>query len=419
MADRRHERTDPPAFNGTLLSPSGIGGVNRSLVLRALCDHGPLSRADLARMAGVTRATIGNIVLDLIDSGMLEELEARHGTGMVGKPPTPVWFAPRAGLCGAAALGRGICEVALVNARGEVLDSVEREFDPDADSSDAAADAIMQGLQRVLPGSLDELLGIGIAVPGVCDTLAGMIHGSGQLPGLEGTGLVDRVSSAFAPRVLVDNDARAQALGEKWFGEGRGMDSFASVQTGHGLGLGLVLDGLIVRGPEGFSGELGHTCVVAHGGALCRCGLRGCWETLATLQWLRAEAAELGIDQADSLDAHALVERSESDSVALELLHRYADNLAIGLANLGTLVSPRRIILHGDAVGGGERFRAAIEAKVRERMLVHAADAVEISLSALDQRAGLLGAAGLVLSETFHLGAGARGPRTRSLAPQA
>jgi len=409
MADRRPERTDPPAFNGTLLSPSGIGGVNRSLVLRALCDHGPLSRADLARMAGVTRATIGNIVQDLIDSGMLEQLEARHGTGLVGKPPKPVWFAPRAGLCGAAALGRGVCEVALVNARGDVLDATAHEFDPDADSAAAAADAIVRGLQQVLPGSLDELLGIGIAVPGVCDTQTGMIHGSGQLPGLEGTELVEQVSSAFAPAVLVDNDARAQALGEKWFGEGRGVGSFASVQTGHGLGLGLVLDGLIVRGPEGFSGELGHTCVVAIGGEPCRCGLRGCWETIATLRWLRAEAAALGLPDADSLDASTLVARATTDTAAADLLDRYADNLAIGLANLGTLMAPRRIILHGDAVGGGEVLRAAIEAKVRARMLPHAADAVEISLSALDQRAGLLGAAGLVLSETFRLGAGAAG----------
>lgn len=409
MADRRLERTDPLAFNGTLLSPSGIGGVNRSLVLRALCDHGPLSRADLARMARVTRATIGNIVQDLIDSGMLEQLEARHGTGLVGKPPKPVWFAPRAGLCGAAILGRGVCEVALVNARGEVLDATANEFDPDADSSVAAADAIVHGLQQVLPGSLDELLGIGIAVPGVCDTLTGMIHGSGQLPGLEGTDLVDRVSRAFDPAVFIDNDARAQALGEKWFGEGRGIGSFASVQTGHGLGLGLVLDGLIVRGPNGFSGELGHTCVVAQGGEPCRCGLRGCWETIATLRWLRAEATTLALDNADSLDARALVARVKTEPAAADLLDRYADNLAIGLANLGTLLAPRRIILHGDAVGGGEVLRAAIAGKVQARMLPYAADTVDISLSVLDQRAGLLGAAGLVLSETFHLGAGAGG----------
>lgn len=405
MAARPRERTDQPSFNGTLLSPSGIGDVNRSLVLRALCDHGPLSRADLARMAGVTRATIGNIIQDLLASGMVEELEPRHGTGLVGKPARPVWFAPRAGLSGAAALGRGSCEVALVNARGEVLDAVDLEFDPDATTSTPAANAVVKGLQRVLPAKAGDVLGVGIAVPGLCDPTTGAVLGSGQLPGLHGTDLIERVSAKVAPRVVLDNDARAQALGEKWFGEGRGVSSFASVQTGHGLGLGLVLDGVIVRGPSGYTSELGHTCVVAHGGERCRCGLTGCWETIATLRWLRAEAAVLGLPGARALDAAALVSLAESSAEADALLDRYADNLAIGLANLATLLSPRRIILHGDAVGGGEPFRALIETKLRARMLEHLAGLVELLLSALDQRAGLLGAAGLVLSDTFRLAA--------------
>lgn len=409
MADQRPERTDSLPFNGTLLSPAGIGGVNRSLVLRALCDYGPLSRADLARMAGVTRATIGNIVQDLIDVGMLEQLEAKQGTGLVGKPPKPVWFAPRAGLSGAAAIRQGSCEVALVNARGDVLEATELAFDPDATTASAAAEAVIAGLRQVLPEAIDEVIGIGIAVPGVVDTATGLIHGSGQLPGIAGTEFAEQLSRAFAPTVVVDNDARAQALGERWFGDGRGVNSFAAVQTGDGLGLGLVLDGVIVRGPQGLSGELGHIGVVAHGGEPCRCGLSGCWETIATLRWLRAEAAALGLPDAGHLDAASLSTMATERSDAAELLDRYADNLAVGLASLATIMAPRRIILHGDAIGGGEPFRASIETKVWARMLPHAVEVVEVTLSELDQRAGLLGAAGLVLSETFRLRAGAMG----------
>ncbi len=405
MAPRTSAQADQPSFNGALLSPSRIGDVNRSLVLRALCDHGPLSRAELARMAAVTRATIGNIVQDLIESGMVSELEPRTGAGLVGKPATPVWFAPRAGLSGAAALGQGTCEVALVSARGEVLDSVDLDFDPESTTSTSAANAIVKGLKQVLPASGDEVLGVGIAVPGVCDTDTGTILGSGQLPGLQGTQLIERVSAKVQPPVMLDNDARAQALGEKWFGEGRGVPSFASVQTGHGLGLGLVIDGVIMRSPHGDAGELGHTCVVAHGGEKCRCGLVGCWETLATLRWLRAEAGALRLKGARALDARRLVAMAKRSVEAAGLLDRYADNLAIGLANLLILLSPQRIILHGDAVGGGEPFRELLETKLRARVLGNLADRVELVLSELDQRAGLLGAAGLVLSETFRLAA--------------
>lgn len=391
------------SLNGALLSASGMGDVNRSRVLRALCDFGPLSRADLARMAGVTRATIGGIVLDLLAIGMVEELEPRLPGGNVGKPARPIWFAPRAGLCGAAALGQGTCDVALVNARGEILDSVSSRFDPEAVNADAAAGAVVAGLERVLPS--DGVLGVGIAVPGLCDPTTGMIIGSGQLPGIEGTELIERVQAAVDPPAVLDNDARAQALGEKWFGEGRGVQSFAAVQTGHGLGLGLVLDGVIVRGPAGYTGELGHICVVAHDGRRCRCGLRGCWETIATLSWLRDEARGLGLPEADQLDGRGLVRLASASVSAAELLDRYADNLAVGLANLAMLMSPQRIILHGDAVGGGEVLRAKIETQMRRRMLGHVARGVSLTLSELDQRAGLLGAAGLVLSERFRLAA--------------
>jgi predicted NBD/HSP70 family sugar kinase len=402
----RHGQDDKlvKTFNGALLSPSRIGDVNRSLVLRALCDHGALSRAELARMSGATRATIGNIVQDLIDAGLVEDLEPLTGTGRVGKPARPVWFAPRAGLCGAAALGVGTCEVALVNARGEVLATDEREFDPGARDSSAVAAAVIAGLRRVLPRSGDEVLGVGIAVPGVCDPSTGRIIGSGQLPGLRGTDLVDTVAAAVRPRVLVDNDARAQALGEKWFGDGRGVRSFASVQTGHGLGLGLVLDGVITRGRHGDTGELGHTCVVVDG-ERCRCGLTGCWETIATLRWLRREAGRLRVPGARTLTAGPLVAAAATSPKAAELLERYADNLAVGLANLVQVLHPERIILHGDAAAGGETLRALIVERIAARVLPYLAVDLDVVASGLDQRAGLLGAAGLVLSETFSLAA--------------
>lgn len=395
-------RVEHRSFNGSLLSPRRIGDVNRSLVLQALCDHGPLSRADLARMAGVTRATIGNIVQDLLDGGLVSELEPRNGGGQVGKPARPIWFAARAGLCGAAALGAGTLEVALVSARGEQLSREELEFDAEAPDHRSAAAAIVKGLKRVLPRSGEEILGIGIAVPGACDTAVGAVVGSGQLPGLRGTGLVDHVADKLGAAVLVDNDARAQALGEKWFGDGRGVASFASVQTGHGLGVGLVIEGSIFRGRDGETGELGHTCVDL-GGERCRCGLSGCWETVATLRWLRREAAASGLPGARQIDAARLVRLATNDDRARILLERYADNLAVGLANLIQVLNPERVILHGDAARAGEPYRALVEERLAARVLPYLADRIDLVLSPLDQQAGLLGAAGLVLSETFSL----------------
>ena len=285
-----------------LLSTTQVGDVNRSRVLQALVDRGPLSRADLAAYTGATRATVSNIVQGLIDAGLVEELE-RRDTGKVGKPAAPVWFAPMAALSAAVAIAEGRAEAALVDARGDIIASAETRFDPRSDSP------VLGSMTADLIGRLSipkgrSLLGIGVAVPGVCDTDSGSVLGSGQLPGLTGNRLSRSLERRFSTRVVIDNDSRAQALGEKWFGLGRGVEAFAAVQTGEGLGVGLVLGGVVYRGERGETGEIGHTSVVADG-IRCRCGLAGCWETVATLRWLRHEAARLKVPGGRAVDAGA------------------------------------------------------------------------------------------------------------------
>ncbi|HUR15064.1 MAG TPA: ROK family transcriptional regulator [Mycobacteriales bacterium] len=380
-----------------LLTTHLIGDLNRSRVLQAFCDHGPLSRAEVARLAGVPRATIGTIVQNLLDAGLLEELEPDRD-GKVGKPGRPLWFGPDAGLSVAVVFAADRVRAALVNARGDRLaETSVRLATPKATLTELVS-AIVDAASQVLPESGD-VLGLGVGVPGVCDTAAGEVIGSGQLPGAVGTELASTLASRLGLPVLLDNDARAQALGEKWFGDARGVPTFASVQTGDGLGVGLVLDGHVYRGEDGRAGELGHTAVVLDGEA-CRCGLSGCWETVATLPWLRAEAKALGLPRPGRMTTGALVALGPEGQALLE---RYLDHVAAGLANLVNLLGTTRIVLHGDLVEGGEDVRQAVEAATRVRVLGHLRDDVQVTFSALDADAALLGAAGLVLSETFRL----------------
>ena len=386
-----------------LLTRNLLGDVNRSRIVQAFCDHGPLSRADLARLAGVPRATIGAIVQTLLDDGLVDELEPDHN-GRVGKPARPLWFGRDAGRTAAVVFDVDGVRAALVNARGDRLADATVEISVGDASPARLAKAVVEVVEGVLPRrGRDRLLGVGLAVPGVCDTAAGVVVASGQIPGAEGDGLTRTVSEAVDLPVLVDNDARVQALGEKWFGDGRGVPTFASVQTGVGLGVGLVLGGHLYRGDDGRTGELGHIGVVPDG-ELCRCGLSGCWETIATLGWLRREARALGLPAASRIDSAALVALSDTGhDAARRLLDTYADNLAVGLSALVNLLGAKHLLLHGDVVSGGEPLRTAIESATRQRSLGYLRDHVSVRLSALDADAGLLGAAGLVLSETFTL----------------
>lgn len=368
--------------------------MNRARVLRALADHGPLARSDLARMAGVTRTTIGSIVQGLIEDDVLEEHEP-VAAGLVGKPSRPLWFAAGAGTVVAIELRADGVRAAVVDARGDV-DTDELRPLSDPASPEEVNSVVTELASRLARGR--SIIGVGIAVPGTADLHAGEVLASSQVPGATGQRLVRSVAAATSLPTFVENDSRAQALAEQWFGLGRGVRTFTSVQTGGGVGVGLVLDGGVYRGPQG-AGEVGHHAVVADGD-LCVCGLRGCWETICTLRWLRAEAAAAGIPRARSLDCKQLSMLAATGDVAAEtLLHRYAENLAIGLANIRQILGSRRFILHGDAVGGGDAFRRQVEDAASRRSLAP----VEVVLTDLDDRASVLGAVAVVLTEILHL----------------
>ena len=233
-------------------------------------------------------------------------------------------------------------------------------------------------------------------MPGTCDTAAGAVLGSVQVPGAVGAELVPAVTASTGLPVRIENDTRAEALAEHWFGRGRHASTFVTVQTGDGLGAGFVLDGVIHRGPSGYGGEIGHTAVVIDG-ERCPCGKRGCWETVATLRWLRRTAQAMGIRGARQLDAGRLAALAVDDRRAAALLGEYADHLAIGIANLHQTLGAQLFIIHGDAARGGPSLLDHLNAATRRR----ATGRVECELTELAD-APLLGAAGVVLADLLH-----------------
>ena len=214
-------------------------------------------------------------------------------------------------------------------------------------------------------------VGIGIAVGGMVDSDRGSIVSMNLAPHLKGLELGPRMSQAFGVAAHVDLHPRAQALGDFWFGQGRGLNSFISLYTGEAIGAGIVLGGAIHRGPAGSGGEVGHT-FVDFDGERCRCGQRGCWETIATFRWLRRQGHVRGLSQAPRLTAArlcSLVERG--NATADELLHQYGRNVAIGIANLHQTLAPEAIIFHGDVATGGDRLLGYVNDSLTEMVPWH------------------------------------------------
>ena len=253
-------------------------------------------------------------------------------------------------------------------------------------------------ITRTLAAAHRAPLGIGVAVGGMVDTDRRSIVTVNLVPALNGFALGDDFARRFGLPVVLDHHPRALLVGDRWFGKGRGVRNFAVVYTGEVLGGALYIDGQLHRGLAGAGGELGHTFVQVDG-AICRCGRRGCWDTIATLSWLRQEARDAALPDADRINSGRLVElAAEGAPGAAELLDRYARNLAVGIANLQQTVAPNFFILHGDVVGGGDRMIEAIIGHVRQLVPPRPRGEIAFATGETADRAALLGAAGLVLS---------------------
>jgi predicted NBD/HSP70 family sugar kinase len=385
---------------GRLMTASRVGASNRGRVLETLHRIGPASRARLARELGVNRATIASILQPLIDSGTLVEGAPVSMPVTGGKPARPLWFSTDGPLLGGVHITPEHVRAALIGFDGTIRRSTDGAFESGADAG-AIMDAIVGTADDCFDGA--DLVGIGVAIPGMVNTRTGSVISVHLAPGLDGMELKAALAPRYRTEVLVDHHPRVQALGDRWFGKGKHVPDFASVYTGEALGFGIVAQGVILRGRDGAGGESGHT-IVQMDGELCRCGRRGCWETVATLGWLRREGAALGVGGADGLTSARLSALcATSDPVAEGLLDRYARNIAIGMANNEQVLASGTYIMHGDVCGGGE----CMQEKLQQWMTALSPQrGAPPSVLFADQPdvITLLGGAGLVLSSVFASG---------------
>ncbi|NGN69076.1 ROK family protein [Streptomyces sp. A7024] len=311
--------------------------------------------------------------------------EPRH-LHLVPDPPAPV---PARPLLGAVEVLPGQVQAALVDRSGELLRRTTTGFDPAAPDAAGVDAAVRQAALECFDGC--ELIGVGVAATGIVDPERGSFIEVNDVPALAGYPVADVLRQALGVPVHIEHRARLQVLGDRWFGPGRGLTSFASVSTGEVLGVGILYDGELLAPHGGRSGA--HMTVVA-GGEPCTCGARGCWKTVATTRWLRqrAQTAGLGAD----VTLAGLVRRGDE---ARKVVEEYADNLALGLVNIQQLFASALFVLHGEAVEGAEAFRARVEERLRRDSGWSTAAPPRVVLGeAGPDDVALLGGAGLVLT---------------------
>ena len=269
---------------------------NQQLVLRALHDQSPLSRADLARLTGLTRTSVGDLVGGLIDDGLIEEVGRGRSSG--GKSPILLRVAPDGRHLIGLDLGEAQFSGAVVNLRGEILRSIHLPLE--GRNGDAAVELVVQLLDALRADDRSPLLGIGIGAPGVIDTSTGTVRWSVNLNWAD-LGLGPLLEQRYGVPVVVANDSHAAAFAELTFFRRPRPNNLIVIKVGRGVGAGIILNGQLFQGDGYGAGEFGHVSL-GSADAPCRCGREGCLETMTSMRAL--------VDAAGAVEPSIIDERS-------------------------------------------------------------------------------------------------------------
>jgi glucokinase-like ROK family protein len=384
------------ADSGSLRS---LRELNRGRVIDALRGRGTASRAEIARATGLSRSTVSSIVSDLIESGLLSELSEATGVAhgeAGGRPPVLLSLNPSAGLAVGVDFGHTHLRVAVSDLSHEVLAETWRELDVDHSAEeglDAAAELVDQVLREAKVDRTG-VLGVGMGLPGPINRSTGAVGSSSILPGWVGVNAAAEMGRRLRLPVKVENDANLGALAEFVSGAGQGHSDVVYIKLSSGVGAGLLFAGRLHQGIGGTAGEIGHTPSQS-GTAICRCGSRGCLETVASA---RAIAEQVGVSRGEPVSTRKLLELTASgDPAASRLIGEAGREIGVAIAGLCNLVNPNCVIIGGDLSAAGELITEPVLESIRRYAIASAAEQVTVVAGVLGDRAELLGALALVL----------------------
>jgi len=381
----------------TTSSLERLRDTNRRSITTLLAAEGPMSRADLVRGTGLSRTTVSSLVGDLIASGHVVETadRGRPHKGGSGRPPLLVALSTPGGGVAGVDIGHGHVRVAVADRVGTVLAEELADVDVDEDGIHAL-DRAARMVREALAASgleLSDLHAVGMCVPAPLDRRSASIQ-TGILRGWRELSPADELRRRLGVPVFADNDANLGALAELGHGAARGASDLVYVKVASGLGAGIVLGGRLHRGSTGIAGELGHVQVDEHG-QVCRCGNRGCLETLVSAPRLvallqPAYDVSLSIERILALD-------DAGDAGVRRVLSDAGRAIGRALADLCNNLNPERVVVGGSlgaSASLGEGIRAALDRFAQP----DTAAALTVVSGDLGDRAEVVGAVSLAIA---------------------
>ncbi|MBI9114165.1 ROK family transcriptional regulator [Sanguibacter suaedae] len=372
-------------------SQTSLREANRARIVDAVKRFGGLTQIELAEATGLSTATISTIVKELLGAGVVDT----RPTSRSGRRALKVTLARRLGLVAGIQFGHRHLKVVLGDLGRTIVaeQHMPLPLDHRVDTGlDRAALLVVDLLDQV-GASMDELLTVGLALPAPVDTSTGMISVRGVMRGWDDLHIGQTMSKRLGRTVVVDNDANLGVLAEHELGAGRGYRDTIFVRASYTTGAGIMLGGHVHRGYAGAAGEIGHIQVDPTGD-ICRCGNRGCLDTVvsstALLDLVRSSHGDLTLRD---LIARAI----EGDPGCRRVIADAGDRIGSVVAQVVNTLNPRRVVVGGELAAAGE----VLIGPLREAVLRHTAPnmiaPVEVVAGELGAEAEVMGALTLAL----------------------
>ena len=395
---RRHGFTRKPNLaDVTAAGHDMLRLVNRRILLSILSDRQPISRAEIAKISGLNKATISTITGELLKDACIIEEGSGRTTPIGGKPPTPLRLnAKRFGLFGVD-IRADETVLALCDFNNRIVSRVSFE-------TGAVASSFLNKIAKEIRkfrsqhDSFIEFPGIGVSLPGLVDNQSGKFLLSVVLPWRD-VPVVSLLEKATSLPVIIDNSARCSALAEIWHGKAQyaHVRDLLYVGVSTGLACGVVIDGGLYRGGNNTAGQFGHIPIDINGPD-CRCGQRGCWDLYASDKATLKRYAELrGPNGKRVSTMRKLMELVETgDAAATEAVRETARYLGIGITGLINGLDPEVVVIGGEITKGWGVIEPIIVEETKRNLLAPRAHRVAIRPSAFEVRPSLKGALTLI-----------------------
>lgn len=368
------------------MSDPSISATLREQTINLLASGAATSRADLVEALRVAPSTVTSVVRRLLEEGAVLEEGVGRSTG--GRRPRILRLRETEGVYAVSELGGQHARVGLCSPDGRLLATEEVGIDiaaGPAEVFDTVARTFTRLQATTTPGQA--LLGIGVALPGPVEYPRGRLIGPARMPGWSGVDAQADLNRRFEVPVVVDNDAKAAAIGE-YVTRGRDTDDMIYVKAGTGIGGCLVSDGQIYRGGRGLSGDVTHVRVADSGERHCSCGNRGCLETVASGAALAHQLTERGLPTSSTRDVIAAVENAEPTAVTT--VRRAGGLVGVALSGLVNFLNPDAVVI-GGALSSLDVYVAAARGVLYERCLPSMTQSLSIDASIAGPDAALVG----------------------------